>query len=138
MGITHTPLDMGVAVFPAATAKVFGALFGLLVFEFKFLNCGLKALYELFQFQGFRLQFNDVRGEESSLGKKGLGPGVDVGLVDRGHWMESKWMVLSHLSHPFFQTVGEKRGDGGVYGEGFDVMPGTPGTAVHPLVDLST
>ena len=79
------PLDIGVAVFPAATAKVFGALFGLLVFEFKFLNCGLKALYELFQFQGFRLQFNDVRCEESSLGEQGLGPGVDVGLVDRGH-----------------------------------------------------
>ena len=55
------PLDMGVAVFPAATAKVFGALFGLFVFEFKFLNCGLKALDEPFQFQGFRLQFNDVR-----------------------------------------------------------------------------
>ena len=39
---------------------------------------------------------------------------------------------------PFPKQLEKREGDGGVYEEGFGVMPGTPGTAVHPLVDLST
>ena len=47
--------------------------------------------------------------------------------------------VVPPVPPSFFKQL-EKRGGeiGGVYGEDFGVMPGTPGTAVHPLVDLST
>ena len=39
---------------------------------------------------------------------------------------------------PFSKQLEKEEEGGGVYGEGFDVIPGTPGTAVHPLVGLST